>query len=168
MVAEILVPQAKGKDSLLEQFLDREVDRFWIAEILETAGKVANDARPRFHLAEQQAAGIRSERAAVESSRDPAAGEGLEIKRSLDTLCNHEAASLLLEKFVVQKQLMPKGAAFFYGGCEKIGLGSLDWRPRVAGVDFSRRRDAVASRAANQGGGRLDGMSGPARESVIP
>jgi hypothetical protein len=96
VVVQILVAQAQGEDALLEQLLDRELDPFRVAKVLEAGGEPVDDPGLRFHLPQQQRPGIRGDRPTVKSGGDFSRAKGLEIERPLITLCGHEAASLLL------------------------------------------------------------------------
>ena len=95
VVVEVFVAQGQGEDPLGQQFGDGVFDQLGIAVVGETGGESPENAGLGFHLPQQQAAGVRSDGPAVESSGDRPAAKPLEIELACVTLCSHRAASLL-------------------------------------------------------------------------
>lgn len=90
VVVEVLVAQTHGKDPLLEQLLDRELDQLRVAKVVETGGEAAENVRAGLDFPQEQGPRVGSNRAAVKAGRDFPTGEGLKIKRRSVTLCSHK------------------------------------------------------------------------------
>ena len=121
VIIEVFVTQGQSEDPLPQKLLDRVFDPFFVAMIGKTLSQLPDDARVLLDLSQQQTTGIRGDRAAVKPDRDSTAGEGLKIERLSLTLCGHWAASLLLDKCLSTKSLMPKAAALFHGAVRNAG-----------------------------------------------
>jgi hypothetical protein len=82
-------------------------DHQWRAVIGKAIRQLADDANPLLYLPQQQGATVRSNRPTIKTGRNLSPRQALEIKLRCATLCNHRAASLLMAKLFVEKQLMP-------------------------------------------------------------
>ena len=69
MIVEIFVTQRESEDTLLDEFFEGVLDQFRVAVVVETAGEAGQQAGPRLHLAQQQTAGVGSNRASIETGR---------------------------------------------------------------------------------------------------
>ena len=77
MVVEVFIPQGQAIDPLGYEFLDRVLDQSGVAMVGKTGGELPDDPRSLLDLAEQQAAGIRTDRSAVERRHDFPPPQGL-------------------------------------------------------------------------------------------
>src|SRR5262249_57041482 len=91
VVEQVLVAQAQAKDALLEQRGQGVVDGAGVAVVGEAAGELLDEAETGLNLAQQQAAGVGGDGAAVEGGDDVAGGEGFKGQGGNGTLCWHGA-----------------------------------------------------------------------------
>ena len=108
VIVEVLVAQRQTEHPLTNQRADFVFDQLGIAMIREALRKPVDQPDRPIRRAQQQSAGIRCDRPAIEPGGHFAASQGLEIERPLVTLCRHRAASLILAKLSSQKQLTPQ------------------------------------------------------------
>ena len=93
MVVEVFVAQGQAVDPLGHQFLDRVLDRLGVAVVGKTGGELAERAGEPFGFAQQQAAAVGADGAAIKAADHGALTEGLKNEVGTVTLCSHEAVS---------------------------------------------------------------------------
>jgi hypothetical protein len=94
MVEEILVAERDPEDALADQHRERVFDPLGGAAILKARGKTLDEADRPISCAEQQRAGIRGDRAAVERGDHGAAFDRCKSKLIRATLCRHRGDPL--------------------------------------------------------------------------
>src|SRR5581483_1350457 len=109
VVEEVLVPQAQAEDALLEEVGEGVLDAVGVAVVGEAAGEALDEAELGLDLAEEQAAGVGGDVAAVEGGGHLAAAEGLKKEFGVGTLCRHEAVLSVWRKGSRSTPLCHKG-----------------------------------------------------------
>jgi hypothetical protein len=89
VVVQVLVAERDADDPLHHQGLDGVLRQFRIALVAEAGGKAAGQADHPVAGAQQQSAGIRGDRAAVECSHHLMAFDRWKSEQFRDTLCRH-------------------------------------------------------------------------------
>ena len=88
VVVQILVAQRQPVHPLRHQLPRRVLHLPAVAMILEAARDPGHQPQPPVHLAQQHAAAVRGEPAAVEAGDNPAASEAVKFKLRGSTLCS--------------------------------------------------------------------------------
>jgi hypothetical protein len=92
MIVQILVPQRQAKDALADQRAHRVLDQVPLSSIAEAAGQSIDQADRRIRLAQQQCAGIRTDRAAVKGRDHSAPINPCKLQLFRNTLCRHRGS----------------------------------------------------------------------------
>jgi len=66
VVVEVFAAQGQGEHALGLEFIDRVFDRFGIAVVAEASSELPQNAGLRFHLPQEQPAGVRSDGPPIE------------------------------------------------------------------------------------------------------
>jgi hypothetical protein len=122
VIVQILVAERQAEHALAHQRGDRVLDLPGIAAIVEAGGEPLDQADGLVGRPQQQRAGIRCDRAAVERAHNPTPRHGSEVQRILATLCRHRGVPLLRAKSFSQKLIQSPDAPVH---CEKAGLTKL-------------------------------------------
>src|SRR5208337_2276814 len=89
VVVQILVAERQPEDALSDQGLDLMLDEARIPPVGEASGKAAHEAEAAIDLPQQQRAGIRGDRPAVETRDHRAAFDRFKLEKLRGTLCLH-------------------------------------------------------------------------------
>jgi hypothetical protein len=101
MVVQIFIPQGQSLDSLGHQFLHAVLDLVRPAVIGEARRQACSQTQPPIDLAQQQAAGVAGDGAAVEPRHHLPTAEVVKFEAGLNTLCRGEVLGLArLQQFV--------------------------------------------------------------------
>ena len=94
MIVQVLVAERDAEHALPDERGDRVLDQPRISRVAEASGKPADQIEPSVGGAEQQAAGVRRQRAAVEFGHDRPAFDLCKQARFCATLRLHRATFL--------------------------------------------------------------------------
>jgi hypothetical protein len=93
VVVEIFVAQGQAVDALRHQFPDSVLDSLGVAVVGKTGRQLPECPGQAFGLAQQQAAAVGGDRAAIKTADHGALAQGLKNEVGAVTRCSHKAVS---------------------------------------------------------------------------
>jgi hypothetical protein len=103
MVDQVLVAERDAEDTLADQRGDLMLDPRRVASVAEAAGEALDQPDGAVGGTEQQRAGIRGDRPAVEAGHHGAARDRCKLEQRRVTLCRHRGPPLRRRKALSQK-----------------------------------------------------------------
>ena len=110
VVVEVLVAQCQAEDPLADQRLDLMLHIARVTPVAETLREPTDQPKATIHLAQQQAARVRGDVAAIEASHHCAAADRFKFILLRATLCRHRGSPSGLRKSFSQNHF-PRFAA---------------------------------------------------------